>query len=764
MRSLLHFPSARKSDPRNEWIGGRFPFPFEIEGSRPDLALWMELPEGLIVGTDVFRPDEKTFAETLRNAMANPAVGSARRPARVRVADPRLAGELRAAEVGLEIVVGPTPELDEAFQSLVTTLSAGQLQRTSFLEGDRLSPEIVAELFQAAEMLYRVAPWKFASEEIVRVDISQFRIDGACLVFIGGARSERGFLLFPSIEGYEAFCAVGEELSVGAEPAEIGSSVLSLTYDKKSEIHPALLDEIKRHKWPVAGAGAYPNVEHRDRSGLAGPLSERDVRTVIDCALAAASFSARNRDLLSGRALDAACESYWASDDVEVRLTYPFEEAESFEPATVRKASVVGRNDPCPCGSGKKYKKCHLGSDETALRQESVHDLDRRLIEQMIQFAARRFGTKRLDRMMNGKVREDGFPLFLTWAMCEIPIDGRPAIDHFLEGERGRLEAREVEWLEGQRRAWLSVWEIDSVKPGLIAMRDLLTGQTRTVHEVEASRSLVARDTVLARVVDHEGASYLCGMYARALTPFASARIVEGVRGRLRQKEGPIPIDRLRGDRTGTFLIASWEKTVGEEDERRRMLPKLTNTDGDELTFIVDFYDIEPGKEAVVKERIAGMKGVDESDDAFHFLRGDTLIGTAIVHDGMLRLETNSHERSAALRKKVERACARSIRYRLSEEKSPLEMMVKGAGVPPARDEPTPEQQSLVREFKERHYRKWIDDPIPALGGKTPRQASRSPRGRAEVDLLLRQIENGEQRLPAAERFDVSKIRKELGI
>lgn len=22
----------------------------------------------------------------------------------------------------------------------------------------------------------------------------------------------------------------------------------------------------------------------------------------------------------------------------------------------------VGRNDPCPCGSGKKYKKCHLGT------------------------------------------------------------------------------------------------------------------------------------------------------------------------------------------------------------------------------------------------------------------------------------------------------------------------------------------------------------------------------------------------------------------
>jgi preprotein translocase subunit SecA len=25
----------------------------------------------------------------------------------------------------------------------------------------------------------------------------------------------------------------------------------------------------------------------------------------------------------------------------------------------VREAPKVGRNDPCPCGSGKKYKHCH---------------------------------------------------------------------------------------------------------------------------------------------------------------------------------------------------------------------------------------------------------------------------------------------------------------------------------------------------------------------------------------------------------------------
>lgn len=26
----------------------------------------------------------------------------------------------------------------------------------------------------------------------------------------------------------------------------------------------------------------------------------------------------------------------------------------------------IGRNDPCPCGSGKKYKKCCLGKDDDA--------------------------------------------------------------------------------------------------------------------------------------------------------------------------------------------------------------------------------------------------------------------------------------------------------------------------------------------------------------------------------------------------------------
>jgi hypothetical protein len=31
---------------------------------------------------------------------------------------------------------------------------------------------------------------------------------------------------------------------------------------------------------------------------------------------------------------------------------------------------TLGRNEPCHCGSGKKYKKCHLEKDENADRKE----------------------------------------------------------------------------------------------------------------------------------------------------------------------------------------------------------------------------------------------------------------------------------------------------------------------------------------------------------------------------------------------------------
>jgi hypothetical protein len=53
----------------------------------------------------------------------------------------------------------------------------------------------------------------------------------------------------------------------------------------------------------------------------------------------------------------------------------------------------TGRNDPCPCGSGKKYKHCCLklasASDDSPWRQQ--RDASGRLAQEMLNFARQNF-------------------------------------------------------------------------------------------------------------------------------------------------------------------------------------------------------------------------------------------------------------------------------------------------------------------------------------------------------------------------------------
>src|SRR5260370_28033740 len=69
------------------------------------------------------------------------------------------------------------------------------------------------------------------------------------------------------------------------------------------------------------------------------------------------------------------------------------------------KLSKVGRNQPCPCGSGLKYKNCHLrGETLTSPADDawrSLHDVTLRLPAELVRFARNRYGAIVLDEASN---------------------------------------------------------------------------------------------------------------------------------------------------------------------------------------------------------------------------------------------------------------------------------------------------------------------------------------------------------------------------
>jgi hypothetical protein len=800
-------PLLPPTAPGTEWVGGRRRSSFFVEeggGYRPDIILWLELPAGVVVGSTLLEPGEppRAFARSLRDAMRQPLAGSARRPARIRVGDLALAAELRS-ELGehVPVAIAPTPEIDAVLDDMTRALGESS-ERASYLDDGRVPEPTVARLFTAATLLWTAAPWRLVGDDIaIRVDSEALGLTGGCLSVLGGLGESFGFLLFPSLEGLEAFVRAAAAGGAGATHRDVGTSWLALTFERGADLPAALRREIAQHGWPVAAPAAHPVVDHYEGDGLVWPATAHELEVAAACATALTSFVARHSRALGRVYRSPISESYEDEHGGWVRLTAPYEAYELFEPEPARQGVLLrpsgraqdeprsstpapssgrraGRNDPCPCGSGRKYKRCHLREDEAAAAQPRapIHARDERLVLQMAEWAATTFGERW------GLAAADFFDaastpsLFLPWAVYHFEVDGRPIVDHFADRRRRQLSATDLDWLAAQRAAWLSVWEVSGVEPGVgLTLADLLTGIVHTVHETSASQTLVRRDAVLGRVVTHGGAAVLCGVHPRPLPPAEAAAVVRRVRAKLRRKRA-IPLERLRPEPVGRFLIAAWEEAVDDFDDRRAIPPVLHNTDGDPFAPTIDRFDLVAGAAPEVEARLTGLDGAAPEDadapercivfskpgNAMHHDLERTTIGTAWVSAGELRLETNSTRRADQLRRGIEAACAELVRHRTREEVDLDALRREGPAT--AVEPPPPEAVEMLVEMKSRHYAAWLDMPLPALDGHSPREAARTAGGRDRVVVLLKDLENHEARLPAAERFDVGALWEALGL
>jgi hypothetical protein len=193
--------------------------------------------------------------------------------------------------------------------------------------------------------------------------------------------------------------------------------------------------------------------------------------------------------------------------------------------------SKVGRNDLCPCGSGKKYKHCHLPIEEAAqAEQRRLRQAVDTLMPQIIE-AARGLPEAippAIERFWNGKYgaeqlvelddQEDrGADRFLTWFAFDYPLEGDRTLVERLAGGEGTLSLNddEARLLQGWGGVRLRPYVAEGVLKGQsMNVRDLLDEQTYEVEDHAASRRVQPGEVLVAHLVPAGDRHYVGGAAA----------------------------------------------------------------------------------------------------------------------------------------------------------------------------------------------------------------------------------------------------------
>jgi hypothetical protein len=143
-------------------------------------------------------------------------------------------------------------------------------------------------------------------------------------------------------------------------------------------------------------------------------------------------------------------------------------------------------------------------------------------------------------------------------------------------------------------------------------------------------------------------------------------------------------------------------------------------------------------------------------------------LGDVRLWRNRLELSCLSRERLEVGKALLERILGRLIRHLADEFRDLDTLLASAEPVPPRYEEEVPAdiREALAREMMTSHLAEWLDAPVPALDGKSPREASRDPGMREQLEELLKIVEYMEERKrrDGESYADVADLRRELGL
>lgn len=155
--------------------------------------------------------------------------------------------------------------------------------------------------------------------------------------------------------------------------------------------------------------------------------------------------------------------------------------------------SKVGRNDPCPCGSGKKFKKCHGASNVVELNPIIYNKDFERLQVELMEFARTNYERELTEVIFKRpfadfKGDKEYLDLYVAnakpWAVMHAPIENDKTIfDIYFEDKEWRINNERVkhsfaEW----SKTIPAVYQLISDNEEFMTLKNIRTGENFEVY------------------------------------------------------------------------------------------------------------------------------------------------------------------------------------------------------------------------------------------------------------------------------------------
>lgn len=353
-------------------------------------------------------------------------------------------------------------------------------------------------------------------------------------------------------------------------------------------------------------------------------------------------------------------------------------------------------------------------------------------------------------------------------------------------------------YVQALRHSMIILFEVSNivVDESFLARDMVRGGDPVRVFERSATRSLKQWDRIAVRIVTVLGTTQITGALLAFDYQLADEALtsIERVRKKARAEalEFALSLGRAADDAEISSVAGIDEVLAGSafmfsalwlDDVSRRALnpslPATQNTDGEPLEFItLHFPFISKTKLPATRAALDALPTLRKENDTFwNWLEtrkktpkparkavgaqmfsttmddGAVVLGNVEINDKAVTLSVNSEARSERGRAMLEPVLAGLVRAPMIEMQTVKQMMSASPGrsaktldAPPL---PPDELKRVVHQGLTDHYRRTLDEPIPALGNRSPRQVAKTAKGRDKVIAWLKMIENGAGRAGA---------------